>query len=222
VLLADGKMIPIDRVLVGDKVLATDPVTGVSAALPITDLIVHSGPHTMTAVTLADGATIVATDHHWFWDATTGRFTDADALRAGDKLREVTGRLVRVAKTRTYVASVTAYNLTISGIHTYYVIAGTNSVLVHNTCGPEGPSSEPVPAEGPEAPGWSPAGLSKNPAGAPTPIGPSPLGWRKKVYIAMQFIRAVSPQVGIDHGATIDNPYSIVWEYTQTPPSDGL
>ena len=76
VLLADGKTIPIDRVSVGDKVLATDPIADVSASRPVTGLIVHSGPRTMTAVTLAGGATIVATDHHLFWDATAGAFID--------------------------------------------------------------------------------------------------------------------------------------------------
>ncbi len=33
------------------------------------------------------------------------------------------------------VRPATAYNLTVDGIHTYYVGAGDDSVLVHNTCG---------------------------------------------------------------------------------------
>jgi Pretoxin HINT domain len=224
VLLADGETVPIDQVAVGDKVLATDPAAGVSQARPVTGLIVHSGPHTMTAVTLAGGATITATDHHPFWDATTGQFTDADALRAGDKLREASGRLVQVAKTRTYVAVVTAYNLTISAIHTYYVVAGTTSVLVHNSCGPEGSSNEPVPTAGPEAPGWSPTGIIKTDAGAPNPFGPSVFRTAKAkwTYFTLRLITSLVPQGGVEHTATSTNPISIVWEYVQVPASDGL
>ena len=224
VLLADGKTIPIDRVAVGDKVLATDPIAGVSASRPVTGLIVHSGPRTMTAVTLAGGATIVATDHHLFWDATAGSFIDADSLRVGDKLREATGRLIRVIKTRVYDAALTAYNLTISGIHTYYVVAGGQSVLVHNSCGPDySQLPEPVEATG-TSQGWAPRALSKPAAvGAPNPISPiGVLGKFKKTYAMLRLVTAIVPQGGIEGSASMENPISIVAEYSITPISDGL
>ncbi len=132
VLLADGTKKPIRDVKVGNKVLATDPQTGETAARPVTKLIVHSGNHTMVDVRLADGTTITATDRHPFWDATTGEFTYALDLRPGDKVRESDGTLLAVAGTRIYDADVTAYNLTVDGIHTYY--AGATPVLVHNSC----------------------------------------------------------------------------------------
>jgi hypothetical protein len=134
VLLASGKTLPIDRIAVGAAVLATDPYTRTTDSRPVTNVIVHSGTHIMVAVTLAGGGTIDTTDHHPFWDASSGQFVYADALHRGDKLRESNGRDIRVAGIAIYTANVTAYNLTISGIHTYYVLAGTASVLVHNSC----------------------------------------------------------------------------------------
>jgi RHS repeat-associated protein len=144
VLLASGKTLPIDRIAVGAEVLATDPYTGTTKGRQVTNVIVHSGTHIMVAVTLAGGGTLDTTDHHPFWDASSGQFVYADALHRGDKLRESNGRDIRVAGIRIFTADVRAYNLTISGIHTYYVLAGTVSVLVHNSCG-TGESAFPDP-----------------------------------------------------------------------------
>lgn len=132
VLLASGTEIPISTVKIGDKVLATDPQTGRTAARPVTSIIVHSGAHTMVDVTLADGTTLTATDHHPFWDATTSQFTYAADLHIGDQVREANGQRIAVANVRNNDENVTAYNLTVDGIHTFY--AGTTPVLVHNSC----------------------------------------------------------------------------------------
>ncbi|HVB44807.1 MAG TPA: LamG-like jellyroll fold domain-containing protein [Streptosporangiaceae bacterium] len=140
VLLASGRAVAIDKLRAGQKVLATDPYRNLSGTRRIAKVITHSGPHTMVAVTLLGGMTIRATDHHPFWDATTGTFTYADALRAGDKLRTPSGHLVVIRHVRGYQADLTAYNLSISGIHTYYVLAGRTPVLVHNSCGQTGDS----------------------------------------------------------------------------------
>lgn len=130
--MADGTKKPIREVKVGDKVLATDPATGQTAARPVTKLIVHAGKHTMVDVHLADGTTITATDRHPFWDATTGQFTYAIDLHPGDQVRQTDGTPLTVQTTRIYDADLTAYNLTVDDIHTYY--AGTTPVLVHNSC----------------------------------------------------------------------------------------
>jgi len=173
VLLASGKTLPIDRIAVGAAVLATDPYTRTTDSRPVTNVIVHSGTHIMVAVTLAGGGTIDTTDHHPFWDASSGQFVYADALHRGDKLRESNGRDIRVAGIAIYTANVTAYNLTISGIHTYYVLAGTASVLVHNNCGPAEGS-----AAGPDEDGWETIGgmrvkgLPQPPQGTFQWIGP--------------------------------------------------
>jgi hypothetical protein len=135
VLLAGGKARAIDAVKAGDKVVATDPAARVTGPRAVARVIAHKGVHAMVAVTLLGGAVIHATDHHPFWDATTGAFTYASALHPGDKLLEPSGHTLPVTKIRDYTATLTAYNLAITGIHTYYVLAGTTPVLVHNTCG---------------------------------------------------------------------------------------
>jgi len=141
VLLANGTKEAISKVKVGQKVLAGDPYMNISANRRVTKVLTHSGMHSMVAIVLLGGAVLNATSHHPFWDATTRAFTYANALHVGDKLREPSGHLVPITKVRDYRANLTAYNLTVSGIHTYYVFAGTTPVLVHNSC------TGPNPAE---------------------------------------------------------------------------
>ena len=84
------------------------------------------------AVTLADGSVLTATDHHPIWDATTSTFTDAINLWVGEDLLGANGQLLAITGERIYDQDLTAYNLQIDGIHTYY--AGNTPVLVHNSC----------------------------------------------------------------------------------------
>jgi hypothetical protein len=132
VLMADHKEKPIADVKVGDKVLATDPETGRTQPRAVTALIRHTGKHTMVDLTLSDGSTITTTDHHPFWDATTRTFTDAIDLHIGDHVLRDRGESLMITGEHVYDRSLTAYNLQIDGIHTYYV--GTTPVLVHNSC----------------------------------------------------------------------------------------
>jgi RHS repeat-associated protein len=133
VLMADGKEEPIADVKVGDKVLATDPETGRTESRPVGALIRHSGKHRMVDLTLSDGSKISTTGHHPFWDATTRTFTDAIDLHVGDQVLSDHGRTFTISAEHVYDRNLTAYNLQIDGIHTYY--AGTTPVLVHNSCG---------------------------------------------------------------------------------------
>ncbi|HEY2043946.1 MAG TPA: RHS repeat-associated core domain-containing protein [Jatrophihabitans sp.] len=133
VTMADGSEKPIEDVGVGNKVLATDPQTGMSASEPVVALIRHAGKHTMVDITLADGSVLTATDGQPIWDATKSRFTDAAQLQTGDKIETDTGGLMSITSLATYSADLTAYNLQIGIIHTYY--AGTTPILVHNSCG---------------------------------------------------------------------------------------
>jgi hypothetical protein len=132
VLMADGKEEPIADVKVGDKVLATDPQTGKTGARPVVALIRYSGKHTMVDLTLSDGSKITTTDHHPFWDATTRAFTDAIDIHVGDKVLSYHSQTLTITGEHVYNQTLTAYNLQISGIHTYY--AGATPVLVHNSC----------------------------------------------------------------------------------------
>lgn len=114
---------------------ATDPETGQTKAEPVEQLIRHSGKHAMVLVGLADGSVLDSTDGHPIWNASTGRFTTAADLRVGDKIETSTGQLITITALTGYPADLTAYNLQIEQIHTYY--AGATPVLVHNSCGAE-------------------------------------------------------------------------------------
>lgn len=134
VLMADGSRKAIKDVQVGEEVVATDPETGRRGAREVEDLIRHWGPHTMVGVVLSDGSRVEATDRHPFWVESEGRWVDAIDLHAGDTLLAADGDQVTVDHLDVGERVLTAYNLTIEDLHTYY--AGNDSVLVHNTtCG---------------------------------------------------------------------------------------
>jgi hypothetical protein len=159
VLMADGSTKSIEDVAVGDLVLATDPTTGKTSAKPVTDLIAGSGEKHLVSVTVESETdagqtieTITATDGHPFWvdgngaslddhrldtASDSGRWADAGDLRAGDLLHTPRGGgTATVLDTRTRTELRTVYNLTVDGIHTYYIQTGDTDVLVHNACSP--------------------------------------------------------------------------------------
>jgi hypothetical protein len=130
VLLADGRTEPIADIRVGDKVLATDPRTGVTGAEPVTAL--HENLDTDFAdVTINGDQAVRTTQHHPFWNATTQSWTDAGDLRPGDALLGRAGSAT-VTRVERYTGARTMHNLTVADLHTYYVIAGGTPVLVHN------------------------------------------------------------------------------------------
>jgi RHS repeat-associated protein len=141
VLLDHGKSKPIGDVTVGDKVESADPDTGKGA-----------GTHTVTAtwvnydsdlvdVTIqgTDGkpATLHTTSKHPFWDDTTHTWVPAAKLQPGHTLNTDKNTHATVLATHTTPGAANRYNLTVDDVHTYYVLAGTTPILVHNTCGPD-------------------------------------------------------------------------------------
>ncbi|OXM48425.1 hypothetical protein CFP71_32160 [Amycolatopsis thailandensis] len=89
---------------------------------------------------------IEATDGHPFWMEDQGRWLAAGKLKPGNQLHAVSGNPVTVVSVTPRTESRTAYNLSIDGIHAYYVLANTTAVLVHNT----GPCGIPTAAEAAE------------------------------------------------------------------------
>ncbi|WP_433650288.1 polymorphic toxin-type HINT domain-containing protein [Micromonospora zamorensis] len=136
VLLGDGTTKAIGNVRLGDEVLATDPQTGMTSAETVTDL--HRNLDTDFAdVTISDSRSaevVRSTQRHPFWNATTRRWTDAGDLRPGDALLGRGGPATVTAVQR-YAGSRVMHNLTVADLHTYYVIAGSTPVLVHNCDG---------------------------------------------------------------------------------------
>jgi hypothetical protein len=133
VLMADGSRKPIKDVKLGDKVLATDPTTGKSAAREVTDVRSHASQRMLVEVTIGTGS-VVATDEHPFWVASGKRWSHAIDLKPGHKLATPDNRDATITATRSWSESRRVYNLTIDTDHTYYVLAGITSLLTHN-CG---------------------------------------------------------------------------------------
>ncbi|HET9381680.1 MAG TPA: polymorphic toxin-type HINT domain-containing protein, partial [Streptomyces sp.] len=140
VLMADGTTKPIEDVKNGDKVLATDPETGETSVETVTAEIVGEGIKHLVKVTVAaDGgkktAEVTATEGHPFWVPELGDWIDAKALRTGEWLRTSAGTYVQVTAVERWTNQhARVHNLTVSDLHTYYVVAGAAPVLVHN-CG---------------------------------------------------------------------------------------
>lgn len=163
VLLADGTTVPIEDVQLGDEVLATDPETGESGPRPVTALITGDGEKDLTTITIAgqggdDAGTVVATDGHPFWVPDLGRWVDAGELLPGDWLYTSAGTLIQVSALQHERREQAVHNLTVAGIHTYYVTigTGTDAVLVHN-CAGGGASAGGVNLSLSYKPGWSAA-----------------------------------------------------------------
>ncbi|UGY92782.1 pre-toxin TG domain-containing protein [Streptomyces gobiensis] len=140
VLLADGTRTPIEEVRVGDQVLATDPQSGRTESAPVTALISSEGTKQLVRITIDTGgdqerhtSSLTATGRHPLWTERPGRWTDAADLRAGMWLRTSAGTLAQITGVKAWTAPrQQVHNLTVAGLHTYYVLAGDSPVLVHN------------------------------------------------------------------------------------------
>ncbi|MFI9816522.1 SpvB/TcaC N-terminal domain-containing protein [Saccharothrix variisporea] len=139
VLMADGSRKPISEVQVGDLVLATDPETGASEARPVTDLIVGDGSKDLVEITVDTGSgkgTVIATDGHPFWSVDLNSWVEAGQVEVGALLRTGSGTYVQVVAVRAWTQQQRVHNLTVDGLHTYFVAVGAVDVLVHNCGGP--------------------------------------------------------------------------------------
>ncbi|WP_327237793.1 polymorphic toxin-type HINT domain-containing protein [Streptomyces sp. NBC_01317] len=140
VLMADGTTKPIEKVKAGDKVVATDPETGETRIETVTAEIKGQGLKHLVKVTIdTDGkrgsktAQVTATDGHPFWVPELDKWIDATDLRPGQWLRTSAGTFVQITAIERWTAQESAvHNLTVSDLHTYYVLAGATPVLVHN------------------------------------------------------------------------------------------
>jgi hypothetical protein len=158
VLMANGETKKIEDVKLGDWVLATDPTTGKTGKRRVTALIVAIGEKPMVELTVdIDGkrgnktASVTATAGHPFWVPRLHKWVEAGKLASDSMLRTGAGTRIQVKAVKTWTAQAQrVHNLTVDGLHTYYVLAGKTPVLVHNTspvdgCGVSyGPSRAPT------------------------------------------------------------------------------
>jgi hypothetical protein len=139
VLLADGRTEEIEDLAVGDSVVATQPVVGLTEAKVITATIESVGAKQIVDVTVdVDGnigpktATISASENHPFWIPQLQSWVPAAALVAGLGLGGVGDTLVPVVAVSKHTETTRVHNLTVAGFHTYYVLTGYRPILVHN------------------------------------------------------------------------------------------
>jgi RHS repeat-associated protein len=140
VLMADGTVKRIDQIREGDEVRATDPTTGETANRTVTDTRSHISERALYEITVTDGgtastvtaSTVTATDEHPFWVESIQKWKYAKDLNTGDLLRTAAGTYVQITAVQQRTAAQLVHNLTVDDLHTYYVVAGNQTLLVHN------------------------------------------------------------------------------------------
>lgn len=154
VLMADGTHKPIEDIQPGDLVLATDPETGRTEPQPVVATITGHGNKTLVEVSLSESGypamttigqtlsgsdqaggrhtTVTTTENHPFWVVNRASWIKADDLRTSDLLLTVDGNEVSIDTVTSRDSNVAVYNLTVSRIHTYYVLVDSTPALVHN------------------------------------------------------------------------------------------
>ncbi len=135
--MANGTMIPISSVKVGDKVLAINPVTKKVTPEVVTATNIHVDDDLMNVVirTALGTYTLHTTDKHPFWDAATSSWTLAQNLKTGDHLVTDDGASAVVVTTIQLAGKRAMWDLTVAHDHDFYLSGGAGSqtaVLVHN------------------------------------------------------------------------------------------
>ncbi|MEN3541278.1 DNRLRE domain-containing protein [Microbispora sp. ZYX-F-249] len=156
VLMADGSLKPIEDVNAGDQIVATDPQTGKTEYHSVLQAHAGEGRKVLVKLTIdIDGkrgnatGTITATDNHALWIEDVKAWVPAGDVKPGSLLRTSAGIYVKVISLQQRVVGrQRVHNLSVEGIHTYYVMAGAAPVLVHNDgpgCGSYWMSSDKLP-----------------------------------------------------------------------------
>ncbi|MDX2676807.1 polymorphic toxin-type HINT domain-containing protein [Streptomyces sp. NY05-11A] len=145
VLLANGKSKPIEQVKLGDRITATEPKTGKTAAHEVVGTIVTEDDKHFVDLTIKGKSgqpeTLVSTTTHPFWADSEKAWIDAGDLKPGMRLHTAEDGSVELTGIRAFDKRQRTHDLTVSEVHTYYVLAEDTPVLVHN-CG-ESPDERP-------------------------------------------------------------------------------
>ncbi|MGW2819694.1 RHS repeat-associated core domain-containing protein [Streptomyces sp. NPDC001443] len=138
VLLEGGKTKPIERVKLGDKLIVTDPKTGTTTVREVVGTIVTEDDKHFVDLSVKgkSGKTesLVSTTTHPFWTESEKRWVEAGDLKPGMSLHTADGGSTEITAVRSFDRRQRTHDLTISDLHTYYVLAGRFPLLVHN-CG---------------------------------------------------------------------------------------
>ncbi|WP_307666588.1 RHS repeat-associated core domain-containing protein [Streptomyces sp. V2I9] len=152
VLGADGTTKPIEDVELGDKLVVTDPETGRTTVREVAGTIVTEDDKHFVDLTIATGkgkdtASLISTTTHPFWSVSENDWINAGDLKPGMTLRTPDGTTVTLEATRAFDKRQRTHDLTLTDIHTYYVLAGATPVLVHNCNTPRGFPDRELPRD---------------------------------------------------------------------------
>ena len=123
--------VSIEEIKTGDQVWAWDEISETVSLKEVKQVFINE---TTELVHLyVNGEEIVSTPTHPFYSPQKG-WTDAVHLRAGDILVLLNGEYVVLEKVQHELLEepISVYNFEVDDFHTYF--AGTNCVLVHNSC----------------------------------------------------------------------------------------
>jgi hypothetical protein len=126
VLTPEGPL-PIESLDIGDRVLALDPRTGTASTATVTRA--HASKVSEVLAIGMGAVAILVTSEHPFWVADDGWRT-AGELTVGTPLLSESGVSVAVDTITRLDGPTTVYNVTVSGVNTYFV--SSVGVLVHN------------------------------------------------------------------------------------------
>ncbi|MFF3610069.1 RHS repeat-associated core domain-containing protein [Streptomyces sp. NPDC002463] len=133
VLMADGTTKPIEEVEIGNEVLAADPKTNKTTRGKVDATFLTPNDRQFTTITVGTkGDRLTATGHHPMWSPSERAWVNASDVKQGMTLQSATGQELEVTAVRHFERTQAAHDLTVRDIHTYYVLAGANPILVHN------------------------------------------------------------------------------------------
>ncbi|MCT9078970.1 ricin-type beta-trefoil lectin domain protein [Streptomyces fulvoviolaceus] len=154
VLMADGTTKPIETVKNGDEIVTTDTETDKNKVKAVAATITSEDDKKFTVLTVATGKSdgdgdgqpktskLTATDHHPFWVPALKKWVEAGDLKPGQWLRTSAGTHVQISVVAHYTERQRTHDLTVTGIHAYYVLAEETPLLVHNCGGTESGAQE--------------------------------------------------------------------------------
>ncbi|MFH1858497.1 MAG: polymorphic toxin-type HINT domain-containing protein [Candidatus Omnitrophota bacterium] len=121
ILMADGSQIPIEKVKVGDKVLAFDEATKTLKEDSVKEFVEHTADEYFVI-----NDRLRLTEEHPVYSE--GKWVEAGRLKVGDKLLNSDGKSESITSIQKVKENAKVYNLEVNPYHTY--VAG--GVVVHN------------------------------------------------------------------------------------------
>ena len=154
VAIPDRGRVPIEHVSVGDLVTSREESSREQGGRRVTRTWKHLGQETVDVI-LDSGERVRTTSAHRFFTLDRG-IISAGELQVDDRLHTLTGLPRMIVKIEPGPAGSTVYNLTVEGLHTYFVADA--GLWVHNTKEEQHDDPPPADPDGSGGGGTGPSG----------------------------------------------------------------